>query len=243
MVQDTLHEGRSRFSLSSLEDKYTAPTGHFYMTGIQALVRLCINQRLRDIAHGRHTAGFVSGYRGSPLGPLDKEFWKAEAHMKRAHVRFEAAVNEELAATAVMGSQQLHLFPGARYDGVFAMWYGKAPGVDRCADAFKHGNFAGSARHGGVLLMAGDDHGAYSSSLPNQSDQLLCTATSHWCIRRVCRISWIWGSTAGRCHATRAAGSGSRRWPTRWRAPRSWTWTASGCTCASLGFRVATRTG
>jgi indolepyruvate ferredoxin oxidoreductase len=172
MATATAAEARTRFSLSSLEDKYTAAAGRFYMTGVQALVRLCINQRRRDLASHRNTAGFVSGYRGSPLGPLDKEFWKAAGPLGEAHVRFQPGVNEELAATAVLGTQQLHLFPGARYDGVFSLWYGKAPGVDRCADAFRHGNFAGTGRHGGVLLMAGDDHGAYSSSLPNQSDLL-----------------------------------------------------------------------
>ena len=172
MHHDSSAQRPLRLAAATLEDKYTLPSGRVFMTGIQALVRLCLNQRLRDQAAGLNSAGFVSGYRGSPLGPLDKEFWKAGPHLERAHVRFEPAINEELGATAVMGSQQLHLFPGARYDGVFSIWYGKAPGVDRCADAFKHGNFAGTARHGGVLLMAGDDHGAYSSSLPNQSDHL-----------------------------------------------------------------------
>jgi indolepyruvate ferredoxin oxidoreductase len=172
MHHDSSAQRPLRLAAATLEDKYTLPAGRAYMTGIQALVRLCINQRLRDQAAGLNTAGFVSGYRGSPLGPLDKEFWKAGPHLEQAHVRFDPAINEELGATAVMGSQQLHLFPGARYDGVFSIWYGKAPGVDRCADAFKHGNFAGTARHGGVLVMAGDDHGAYSSSLPNQSDHL-----------------------------------------------------------------------
>ena len=172
MAHSPVSEARPRPSTTSLEDKYTAPAGRYYMTGIQALVRLCINQRQRDLAVQRNTAGFVSGYRGSPLGPLDKEFWKAATPLEAAHVRFQPGVNEELAATAVMGSQQLHLFPGARYDGVFSLWYGKSPGVDRCADVFKHGNFAGAAQHGGVLLIAGDDHAATSSSLPNQSDPL-----------------------------------------------------------------------
>ena len=173
---DTAAAVRTRSALSSLEDKYTAEAGRYYMTGVQALVRLCINQRRRDLLSQRNTAGFVSGYRGSPLGPLDKEFWKAAGPLGNAHVRFQPGVNEELAATAVIGTQQLHLFPGARYDGVFSLWYGKAPGVDRCADAFRHGNFAGTGRDGGVLLIAGDDHGAYSSSLPNQSDWLFMHA-------------------------------------------------------------------
>ena len=177
MLFESHAERQLRLAAASLEDKYTLPTGRAYLTGIQALIRLCINRRLRDALEGRNTAGFVSGYRGSPLGPLDKELWKAAEHLQRAHLRFEPGINEELAATAVMGSQQTHLFPGARYDGVFALWYGKGPGVDRCADVFKHGNFAGSSRHGGVLLVAGDDHGAYSSSLPNQSEQLFQSCT------------------------------------------------------------------
>ncbi|MFN0317423.1 MAG: indolepyruvate ferredoxin oxidoreductase family protein [Burkholderiales bacterium] len=171
------HSGISLRPEVSLADKYTVSSGHAYMTGIQALVRLCINQRIRDVAAGLKTAGFVSGYRGSPLGPLDKEFWKAAEHLRKAHVRFQPAVNEELAATAVLGSQQLDMFPGARYDGVFALWYGKGPGVDRATDAFKHGNFAGSHHHGGVLVLAGDDHGAYSSSVAHQSDQLLMSCS------------------------------------------------------------------
>lgn len=161
----------------SLEDKFKMPTGRVYMSGIQALVRLCINQRTRDRAAGLNTAGYVTGYRGSPLGPLDKEFWKARPHLDQAHVRFQAAINEELAATAVLGTQQFDLFPNPKYQGVFTLWYGKGPGVDRATDAFKHGNFAGTHRHGGVLLIAGDDHGAYSSSVPHQSDQLLMSCS------------------------------------------------------------------
>jgi indolepyruvate ferredoxin oxidoreductase len=154
----------------TLDDKYVATEGRIYLSGIQALVRLPLVQRLRDQARGLRTAGFVSGYRGSPLGGLDESLWKAEAHLRRHDVHFVPGVNEELAATAVWGTQQVHLLGPSPYDGVFALWYGKGPGVDRCVDVFKHMNHAGTARHGGVLLVAGDDHGAYSSTLPHQSD-------------------------------------------------------------------------
>jgi indolepyruvate ferredoxin oxidoreductase len=156
----------------TLEDKYVATSGRIYLSGIQALVRLALVQRLRDAAAGLNTAGFISGYRGSPLGGLDEALWKARKHLDSHHIKFQPGVNEELAATAVWGSQQVHLIGESDYDGVFAMWYGKGPGVDRCGDVFKHMNFAGTARYGGVLLVAGDDHGAYSSTLPHQSDHL-----------------------------------------------------------------------
>jgi indolepyruvate ferredoxin oxidoreductase len=156
----------------SLEDKYTSDQDRIYLTGIQALVRLALVQRRRDSAAGLNTAGFISGYRGSPLGGLDQALWKAAKHLEAHHVRFQPGVNEELAATAVWGTQQVELLGDSKYDGVFALWYGKGPGVDRCGDVFKHMNFAGTSRHGGVLLVAGDDHGAYSSTLPHQSDHL-----------------------------------------------------------------------
>ncbi|HTT36567.1 MAG TPA: indolepyruvate ferredoxin oxidoreductase family protein [Burkholderiales bacterium] len=156
----------------TLDDKYVSDTGRIYLTGIQALVRLALVQRRRDQAAGLNTAGFISGYRGSPLGGLDEALWKAQKHLEAHHVKFQPGINEELAATAVWGSQQVGLIGGSDYDGVFAMWYGKGPGVDRCGDVFKHMNFAGTSEHGGVLLVAGDDHGAYSSTLPHQSDHL-----------------------------------------------------------------------
>ena len=156
----------------TLDDKYVSTSGRVYLTGIQALVRLMMVQRQRDALAGLNTAGFVSGYRGSPLGGLDEALWKARPHLESQHVEFQPGVNEELAATAVWGTQQVHLTGGSDYDGVFAMWYGKGPGVDRCGDVFKHMNFVGTAKHGGVLLVAGDDHGAYSSTLPHQSDHL-----------------------------------------------------------------------
>ena len=156
----------------TLDDKYLSDHGRIYLTGIQALVRLALVQRRRDLAAGLNTAGFISGYRGSPLGGLDEALWKARQHLDAHHVKFQPGINEELAATAVWGTQQMHLLGDSDYDGVFAMWYGKGPGVDRCGDVFKHMNFAGTSRHGGVLLVAGDDHGAYSSTLPHQSDHL-----------------------------------------------------------------------
>jgi indolepyruvate ferredoxin oxidoreductase len=154
----------------TLEDKYILDKGRVYLTGTQALVRLPMMQRQRDVAAGLNTGCFISGYRGSPLGGLDQNLWSARRFLERNHIRFQPAINEELGATAVWGSQQIGFFPGAKYDGVFAMWYGKGPGVDRSGDVFKHGNAAGSAPHGGVLLLAGDDHTCKSSTLPHQSE-------------------------------------------------------------------------
>jgi indolepyruvate ferredoxin oxidoreductase len=154
----------------TLEDKYTLPSGRVYMSGYQALVRLLLIQRERDAAAGLNTAGFVSGYRGSPLGGLDQTLWKAKQHLASHNIVFQPGVNEDMAATAVWGSQQVNLSPAATYDGVFALWYGKGPGVDRCGDVFRHANAAGSSRHGGVLVVAGDDHAAKSSTLPHQTD-------------------------------------------------------------------------
>lgn len=156
----------------SLDDKYALESGRVFMTGIQALVRLPILQRQRDAAAGLNTAGFISGYRGSPLGGLDMALVKARAFLEPRHIVFSPGINEDLAATAVWGSQQVGLFPGARYEGVFALWYGKGPGVDRSGDVLRHGNAAGSSRHGGVLLIAGDDHAAKSSTLPHQTDHV-----------------------------------------------------------------------
>jgi indolepyruvate ferredoxin oxidoreductase len=160
----------------TLDDKYVATSGRIYLSGVQALVRLALAQRLRDRAAGLNTAGFISGYRGSPLGGLDQALWKAQKHLEANRIKFVPGVNEELAATAVWGTQQVHLIGPSDYDGVFAMWYGKGPGVDRCGDVFKHMNFAGTSKHGGVLLVAGDDHGAYSSTLPHQSDHLFAAS-------------------------------------------------------------------
>src|SRR3954463_2782090 len=163
---------RAALAAASLDDKYTLERGRVFLTGTQALIRLMMLQRERDSRAGVNTAGFVSGYRGSPLGGLDQALWRAQKHLAARHIRFQPGVNEDLAATAIWGTQQLNLFPGARYDGVFSMWYGKGPGVDRCGDVFKHANAAGTARYGGVLALAGDDHAAKSSTLPHQSEHI-----------------------------------------------------------------------
>ncbi len=154
-----------------LEDRYRRQSGRVYISGVQALVRLPMMQRQRDLATGLNTAGFISGYRGSPLGAYDLTLWRAQSLLEEHHIHFEPGVNEDLAATAVWGSQQIHNVAGARYDGVFGIWYGKGPGVDRSCDPLKHGNYAGASRHGGVLVLCGDDPGAKSSSIAHQSEQ------------------------------------------------------------------------
>lgn len=157
----------------TLDDKYRQTSGRVYLTGSQALVRLPLMQRGRDEAAGLNTAGFISGYRGSPLGIYDLALWQADKHLQANHIHFQPGVNEDLAAAAVWGSQQVNLIGEARYDGVFALWYGKGPGVDRSGDALKHGNYAGSAANGGVLVLCGDDHAARSSTVAHQSDHAL----------------------------------------------------------------------
>ncbi len=157
----------------SLDDKYTAEHGRIFITGTQALIRLPMMQRQRDLRAGLNTAGFISGYRGSPLGNVDLTALKAKPYLDAHHVRFHPGVNEDLAATSVWGTQQTNLFPGAKYDGVFGLWYGKGPGVDRCGDVLKHANMAGTSPHGGVLVVAGDDHAAKSSTTAHQSEHIL----------------------------------------------------------------------
>lgn len=154
----------------------TTPSPRRFLSGIQALVELPMLQRERDLAAGLNTAGFISGYRGSPLGNLDQSLWRTKARLADHHVQFQPGVNEELAATSVWGSQQVGLFTGANYDGVFGMWYGKGPGADRSVDVFKHANAAGTSPHGGVLVVVGDDHGAKSSTLPHQSDHIFAAS-------------------------------------------------------------------
>jgi indolepyruvate ferredoxin oxidoreductase len=154
----------------TLDHKYSRESGRIYLSGVQALVRLPLMQKLRDAAAGLHTAGFVSGYRGSPLGGFDLELWRARKHLESAGVKFTPGLNEDLGATMVWGTQQVGLFPGAKHDGVFGMWYGKGPGVDRCGDVFKHANAAGTSKHGGVLALAADDHACRSSTLPHGSE-------------------------------------------------------------------------
>jgi indolepyruvate ferredoxin oxidoreductase len=154
----------------TLEHKYTRAEGRVYLSGVQALVRLPLMQQMRDRAAGINTAGFISGYRGSPLGGFDLELWKAKKHLQASAIEFQPGLNEDLGATMVWGTQQANLFPGAKYDGVFAMWYGKGPGVDRSGDVFKHGNAAGTSKNGGVLALAADDHACRSSTLPHGSE-------------------------------------------------------------------------
>ena len=157
----------------TLDDKYALDSGRAFMSGVQALVRLPMLQRTRDAIAGLNTAGFISGYRGSPLGGYDQSLMAAKKHLAKQHIVFQPGVNEELGATAVWGSQQLALFPEkAKYDGVFGMWYGKGPGVDRCIDVFKHANMAGTSKYGGVIAVAGDDHIAKSSTAAHQSDHV-----------------------------------------------------------------------
>jgi indolepyruvate ferredoxin oxidoreductase len=158
------------FDTYSLLDRYSRTQGRVFMTGTQALVRIMLDQARRDHAVGLNTGGFVSGYRGSPLGGLDQELWRITDQLADNTIKFLPAVNEDLGATAVLGAQQAHLDPHAEVEGVFSMWYGKGPGVDRSGDALKHGNAYGSAPKGGVLVVAGDDHGCVSSSMPHQSD-------------------------------------------------------------------------
>ncbi|EED70207.1 indolepyruvate ferredoxin oxidoreductase family protein [Comamonas testosteroni] len=166
-------EVRRALESVTLDDKYSLARGRAFMSGVQALVRLPMLQRLRDAQAGLNTAGFISGYRGSPLGTYDQSLWAAKKHMEANHIVFQPGVNEELGATAVWGTQQLDLYPETKkFDGVFGIWYGKGPGVDRCSDVFKHANMAGTARHGGVIAIAGDDHISKSSTAAHQSDHI-----------------------------------------------------------------------
>ena len=159
-----------------LDDKYRLDVKRIFLSGTQALVRLPMLQRERDRAQGLNTAGFISGYRGSPLGMYDHTLWRAKSFLKQHDIAFVPGLNEDLAATAVWGSQQVGMFPGAKVDGVFGIWYGKGPGVDRSLDALKHANSAGTSKNGGVIALAGDDHGCQSSTLAHQSEQVFASA-------------------------------------------------------------------
>ncbi|MCD8515434.1 MAG: indolepyruvate ferredoxin oxidoreductase family protein, partial [Burkholderiaceae bacterium] len=158
----------------TLDDKYALDHGRAFMSGVQALVKLPMLQRQRDARLGKNTAGFVSGYRGSPLGGYDQALWSARKHLQAQNIVFQPGVNEELAATALWGTQQLGFAPPGsnKFDGVFGIWYGKGPGVDRCSDVFKHANMAGTTPWGGVIAVAGDDHVAKSSTAAHQSDHI-----------------------------------------------------------------------
>ncbi|HQR99376.1 MULTISPECIES: indolepyruvate ferredoxin oxidoreductase family protein [unclassified Polaromonas] len=165
---------RKALETVTLDDKYSLDYGQAFMSGVQALVKLPMLQRQRDALQGKNTAGFISGYRGSPLGGYDQALWKASSYLKAQNIVFQPGVNEELAATALWGTQQLGFSPPGtnKYDGVFGIWYGKGPGVDRCSDVFKHANMAGTTPWGGVIAVAGDDHVAKSSTAAHQSDHI-----------------------------------------------------------------------
>ncbi|MBI17010.1 MAG: indolepyruvate ferredoxin oxidoreductase, partial [Proteobacteria bacterium] len=153
----------------SLNDKYEQADGQLYLTGTQALVKVAMLQSIRDRAAGLNTACFISGYRGSPMHNLDKELWRAERFLPQSQIHFLPAVNEDIAVTSHWGTQQAGLFGDACHDGVFGLWYGKGPGLDRSIDAMRHANLAGTSRHGGVLAMVGDDHGMTSTDVPAMS--------------------------------------------------------------------------
>ncbi|MDP2817343.1 MAG: indolepyruvate ferredoxin oxidoreductase family protein [Polaromonas sp.] len=165
---------RKALETVTLDDKYSLDYGQAFMSGVQALVKLPMLQRQRDALQGKNTAGFISGYRGSPLGGYDQSLWKASSYLKAQNIVFQPGVNEELAATALWGTQQLGFSPPGtnKFDGVFGIWYGKGPGVDRCSDVFKHANMAGTTPWGGVIAVAGDDHVAKSSTAAHQSDHI-----------------------------------------------------------------------
>src|ERR1700688_1655873 len=154
----------------TLEDKYDLGKSRIFVTGFQALVRLCMMQKERDRRAGLNTAGYVTGYRGSPLGTLDQQFMRAGKRLAASDILFQCGTNEDLAATALAGSQTAELRGEGKFDGVFGMWYGKGPGVDRSGDAFRHANFAGTSKHGGVIALMGDDHTAESSTTAHQSE-------------------------------------------------------------------------
>src|SRR5436190_10023403 len=154
----------------TLDDKYDLTKSRVFVTGFQAIVRLCLMQKERDRRAGLNTAGYVTGYRGSPLGTLDQQFIRAQRSLDKYDIRFQAGLNEDIAATAIWGSQQAELRGEGKFDGVFGLWYGKGPGGDRTGDVFRHANFAGTSKHGGVLALMGDDHTAESSTTAHQSE-------------------------------------------------------------------------
>src|SRR6202047_4066175 len=154
----------------TLDDKYDLSQERVFVTGYQAIIRLTLMQKERDRRAGLNTAGYVSGYRGSPLGGLDQQFLRAKPFLDRHDIVFQPGINEDLAATALWGTQQAELRGEGKYDGVFGVWYGKGPGVDRTGDVFRHANFAGSSRHGCVLALMCDDHTAESSTTAHQSE-------------------------------------------------------------------------
>ena len=213
----------------TLEDRYARDQGRVFLNGHQAMVRVLLMQHERDQAAGLHTAGFVSGYRGSPLGVLDLALWDAGDRLREHEITFQPGVNEELAATAVWGTQQLEMIGESRYDGVFGMWYGKGPGVDRASDALKTANYAGTANHGGVLALCGDDHAA--ALVVTRPPERVRPASPSGCrssTRLRCRTTSTSVSTATPCPGSPAAGSVSSASPRRSRRPPRWPSTTTG---------------
>ena len=157
----------------SLADRFEADTGEYFLSGVQALVRLVFNSRRRDAAAGLRTGAFVSGYPGSPLGGFDRELQRHQGLLDELGIVHRPGVNEDLAATAVMGSQLAGNFEQSRVDGVLGVWYGKAPGLDRSVDAIRHAVYGGTSSTGGALLLVGDDPASKSSTLPSSSERLL----------------------------------------------------------------------
>ncbi len=176
MLPHMLEKPAMAKTVHSLADKYDLAKTRVFLTGPQAIVRLALMQAERDRQSGLNTAGYVTGYRGSPVGTVDNQFMGARALLEPRHIKFEAGLNEDLAATALWGSQQAEMRGEGKFDGVFGIWYGKGPGVDRSGDVFRHANMAGSSRHGGVLVLAGDDHSAESSTVAHASDVALSDA-------------------------------------------------------------------
>ncbi|MES2907382.1 MAG: indolepyruvate ferredoxin oxidoreductase family protein, partial [Pseudomonadota bacterium] len=164
------HDGGAPLKRVALDDRYDLNEKRIFVSGTQALVRLCLMQHERDRLAGLNTGGYISGYRGSPVGGLDQQFMRAKKYIAPRNIHFHSGLNEDLAVTELWGTQQAEMNGEGLFDGVFGMWYGKGPGVDRCGDAFRHANFAGSSKNGGVLALMGDDHTAESSSMPHQTD-------------------------------------------------------------------------
>lgn len=165
-----VHDGGLPLRHVALDDRYDLNEERIFVSGTQALVRLCLMQHERDRQAGLNTGGYISGYRGSPLGGLDQQFTRARKYLEARNIKFHSGLNEDLAATALWGTQQAELRGEGKYDGVFGMWYGKGPGVDRCGDVFRHANFAGTSKYGGVLALMGDDHTAESSTMAHQTE-------------------------------------------------------------------------
>jgi indolepyruvate ferredoxin oxidoreductase len=190
--------GLGRLADLTLDSRFTDLDAPVLLSGVQALVRVLLEQGRLDRAAGHNTGGLVSGYRGSPLGGLDLELWRHENMLTAQGIRFQPGLNEDLAATMLWGTQQIDAFPGAKVDGVFGMWYAKGPGVDRSGDALHCATMLGTSKLGGVLAVAGDDHAAKSSTLPHQSEYAL--------IPPRCRTSSISAWPASRCRASPACG-------------------------------------